>query len=48
MTGASSFLPTFFYEEKSCGTSTKNNFSGLFLVENMKIKQQQNQIHFRI
>jgi hypothetical protein len=26
----------------------KNNFSGLFLSKNLKIKQQQNQIHFRI
>jgi hypothetical protein len=26
----------------------ENNFSGLFLSKNLKIKQQQNQIHFRI
>jgi hypothetical protein len=41
-------LAAFFYEEKSCGTPTKNNISGLFLSKNLKIKQQQNQIHFRI
>ncbi len=27
---------------------TKNNFSGLYLSKNLKIRQLKNQIHFRI
>jgi hypothetical protein len=42
------FWQLFSMKKKVVALQTKNNFSGLFLSKNLKIKQQQKQIHFRI
>jgi hypothetical protein len=42
------FWQLFSMKKKVVALQMKNNISGLFFPKNLKIKQQQNQIHFRI
>ena len=42
------FIGIFFFKGKVQVTTMKNNFSGLFFSKDLKIKRQQNQIHFQI